>query len=84
MCSYAMLIKRWYFPIFIFVGLGKVAGGFHGIGGEIRRPPGSNDKPVYYPLAVMGTGWEQKKKALSYPHTCRMSTLYSPHRDEII
>ena len=45
MCSYAMLIKRWYFPIFIFVGLGKVAGGFHGIGGEIRRPPGSNDKP---------------------------------------
>ena len=47
MCSYAMLIKRWYFPIFIFVGLGKVAGGFHGIGGEIRRPPGSNDKPDY-------------------------------------
>ena len=47
MCSYAMLIKRWYFPIFIFVGLGKVAGGFHGIGGEIRRPPGSNDQPVY-------------------------------------
>ena len=46
MCSYAMLIKRWYFPIFIFVGLGKVAGGFHGIGGEIRRPPGSNDKPA--------------------------------------
>ena len=34
---YAMSVQRLYFPIFIFVGLGKVASGIDGVDSEIVR-----------------------------------------------
>ena len=43
---YTMPIKRSYFPIFIFVTLGKVAAGIFGTDGEIRRLPAVIDNAV--------------------------------------